>query len=78
MDINTMCVQYFWRYRMPTTAGGWLFFALAFVFLVVGGNKRVWKKVTDNEAVRKILRMAAYIACFIFVILSGIAESKRI
>ena len=76
MDINTMCVQYLRivRVRLPSTAGGWLFMVIAVAFFVVGRSNSIWEKITDNEMVQKILKVVAYIACFIFAILSAVAD----
>ncbi|MBO5163490.1 MAG: hypothetical protein J6B75_03495 [Ruminococcus sp.] len=65
------------RGRLPETPTGWLFFALAVVFLLAGGSKNLWSKVTDNEMVQKILRGTAYAACVIFIILMVVADSKK-
>ncbi len=65
------------RGRLPETAAGWMFFALAVIFLLVGGNKNLWSKITDNEMVQKILRITSYIACVICMILTVVADSKK-
>ena len=54
-----------------------MFFALAVIFLLVGGNKNLWSKITDNEMVQKILRITSYIACVICMILTVVADSKK-
>lgn len=74
MDINTMCVQYFRRYRMPTTAGGWFFFLLSIVCLAVGRYRGVSEKITTNEATQKVIRVVAYIAFVICMILAIMAD----